>query len=114
MVSYSAISEGLELHSEIQNVTISDGTLNASFDYISWLNGSFFNGDDRGILKEEVKPNLMAQSSPLNSTLSFSSAHQWLWSMLMDRVEIHPVTSVCFISRKYFDSVSIVHASFHP
>jgi hypothetical protein len=32
------------------------------------LNGSFFSGDDRDILKEEVKTQ-MAQSSPLNPTI---------------------------------------------
>jgi hypothetical protein len=39
------------------------------------LNGSFFSGDDRGILKEEVNAYLMAQSAPLKLTIYFSPAH---------------------------------------
>ncbi len=41
------------------------------FECISWLNGSFFVGDDRGILKEGVKTFLMAPMSPLNSPTFF-------------------------------------------
>jgi hypothetical protein len=40
-----------------------------------WLHASFFSGDDWGILKEEVKTYQMAQSSLLNSTIVYSSAH---------------------------------------
>jgi hypothetical protein len=39
------------------------------FESIFWLNGSFFSGDHRDILKEEVKTYLMAHVPPLNSTI---------------------------------------------
>jgi hypothetical protein len=45
------------------------------FESIFWLNGSFFRGDRRYILKEEVKTYLMAHVPPLNSTIFISSAH---------------------------------------
>jgi hypothetical protein len=41
------------------------------FKCISWMNSSFFGGDDRGFLKEEVNTNLMASMSPLNSPTFF-------------------------------------------
>jgi hypothetical protein len=37
------------------------------FKSISWLNGSFSGGDDRGFLKEGVRTCLVAPMSPLNS-----------------------------------------------
>jgi hypothetical protein len=45
------------------------------FESIFWLNGSFFRGDYRDILKEEVKTYLMTHVPPLNSTIFISSAH---------------------------------------
>ncbi len=41
------------------------------FNCISWLNGSFFGGEHRGILKEVVKTYRMAPVSPLNSPTFF-------------------------------------------
>jgi hypothetical protein len=43
------------------------------FEFTSWLNiGSFFSGEDREILKEEVKTyNILARLSPLDSTIIF-------------------------------------------
>jgi hypothetical protein len=40
-----------------------------------WLNGSFFSGDDWDVLEEEAKTYLMTQSSHLDLTISFSTAH---------------------------------------
>jgi hypothetical protein len=44
------------------------------FDCISWLNGSFYSGDGRDILIEEINTYLLAQTLPHNSAF-FSSAH---------------------------------------
>ncbi len=41
------------------------------FKCISWLNGSFFGGEQRGCLNEGVKTYRMAPMSPLNSPTSF-------------------------------------------
>ncbi len=38
------------------------------FNWISWPNGSFFGGDDRGFLKETLKTYLVAPMSPWNSS----------------------------------------------
>ncbi len=43
------------------------------FKYISWLNGSFFGGDDRGFLKERVKTYLTTPMSQLDSPTFFLS-----------------------------------------
>jgi hypothetical protein len=45
------------------------------FKSISWLNGSFFGGDDRGFLKEGVKTYLMTPISPLNPPTFLLSSH---------------------------------------
>jgi hypothetical protein len=45
------------------------------FKWICRLNDSFFEGDDRGILKGGVKTYLMAPTSPLNSPTIFLSSH---------------------------------------
>jgi hypothetical protein len=45
------------------------------FKCISWLNGSVFEGDDRGFLKEGFKTFQMAPMSPLNSSNFFLSSH---------------------------------------
>ncbi len=45
------------------------------FKCISWLNGSFFGGDDWGISKEGVKTYLMAPMSPLNKPTFCLSSH---------------------------------------
>jgi hypothetical protein len=43
------------------------------FKCISWLNGSFFGGEDQSFLKQGVKTYLMAPTSPLNYLTSFLS-----------------------------------------
>jgi hypothetical protein len=49
----SALSEGLRLYSQIKNLTLSNGTLNAlSSTAFSGLMVLFFSGDDWDILKE--------------------------------------------------------------
>ncbi len=48
---------------------------NDIFKCISWLNGSFFEGNDRGFLKEEVKAYLMVPLSPINSPTFLLSSH---------------------------------------
>ncbi len=48
------------------------------FKCISWLNGSFFGGDDLGILKEGIKTHSMAPIWPLDSSTCvsvFTSIH---------------------------------------
>jgi hypothetical protein len=73
VVSISQRSEELRLYNLILNLTISNPRLESGiFKCISWLNGSFFGGDDRGFLKEGVKTYQMAPMSPLNSP-NFSS-----------------------------------------
>jgi hypothetical protein len=68
VVFFSAICEGQQLYSQFKSLTISNVKLD-TFECIVWLNGLFFSGDDRDILKEEVTTYIMAQSSPLNSTI---------------------------------------------
>jgi hypothetical protein len=54
MVFNSAINGGLQLYSQIYNITISKRII---FKCISWLiNGSSFSVDGPDILEEEVKP----------------------------------------------------------
>jgi hypothetical protein len=45
------------------------------FKCTSWLNGSFFEGDDRGFLKDGVMTYLMAPISPINSPTYFRSSN---------------------------------------
>ncbi len=45
------------------------------FKCISWLNGSFFEGDELGLLKLGVKTYLMAPMSPLHSSTFLKSSH---------------------------------------
>jgi hypothetical protein len=78
VVSNIAIFEGPQLYSQIKNLTISNGTLNAiSSNEVCGLKVLFFNGDDWYTLKEETKTYLMAQSSPPDSIFNktISSAH---------------------------------------
>jgi hypothetical protein len=45
------------------------------FECISWLDGSFFSGDDWNFLKEEVKTYLIVQRPLLNLAIFSTSAH---------------------------------------
>jgi hypothetical protein len=72
----SAINEGLQLYSPIQNLTISICTLfGISSNAFSGLMVRLISGDDRDILREEIKTYLIVQSSPLDSSIFFSSAY---------------------------------------
>ncbi len=55
LVSISKRSEELSRYNLVQNLTIKSLLESSTFKCISWLNGSFFGGDDRNFLKEEVK-----------------------------------------------------------
>ncbi len=49
------------------------------FNCISWMNGSFFGGDDRGFLKEAVKTYLVAplSNSPILFSIFTSVVYAW-------------------------------------
>jgi hypothetical protein len=60
---------------------------NGVLKYISWLNGLFMRGDDRGFLKEGVNTFLMAPRSPLN-TSTISGLH--IYSLWFEHVRRWP------------------------
>jgi hypothetical protein len=65
------------------------------FNCISWLNGSVFEGDDQGFLKEGVKTYQMATMSPFNSPTffmyPFNVNNEWFRGFLWNNVWV-PVT----------------------
>jgi hypothetical protein len=74
----SAISEGLQLYSQISDLTISNGSLNRISLY------AFSVVSDQDVLKEEVKAYLLAQSSPLNLAIFVSSVHDSAATIIYD------------------------------
>ncbi len=69
------------------------------FECISWLNGSFFGGDDRGFLKEGVKTYLMAPMRPLNSPTFFLSLTSVVYvhdGLCFPAARIHPAWARSF------------------
>ncbi len=64
--SISKRSKELGAHNVVQNLTIFTPRIEIDIvECISWLNGSFLGGDDRGFLKEGVENFLIAPTSPL-------------------------------------------------
>jgi hypothetical protein len=57
----------LTLHPDLEFDNFKQHLERNTFECIFWLNGLFFSCDDPNILKEEVKPYPMTQSSPPNT-----------------------------------------------
>ncbi len=89
VVIASVISEGLRLYSQILDTVFDNIKRHPKHDIfkcISWPNCLFYSGDERDILKVEVKTYLGTQSSPLDSIFLFictSIVYAWRWLIFL-------------------------------